>query len=310
MSANYQQLKEGEIVVGQPVPWPLYDGDHKLLLARGARLESAHQLSALITAGLYRVAESVSDGAKVLASSPKTASEASKAATEASTGGSEGVCQLEDIRLGIGDALQLQGRTEADSSRYYVKLIGFFKGKAVLVSNPVVNGHMVLLREGQGFVVRLFAGKSAYAFATSVIRVTNVPFPHVYLDYPKEVRGLVVRRGARARVQLIAAVAAEGGRNSAATMGDLSVGGAMLTAKAPLADRNGTVAIKFRVVVNGVEQYLTIKGIIRSIRAEPAPGGGETQYQHGVQFVDMPAAEQVALSGFVYQTLFEQSAEV
>lgn len=303
MAANYHRLNEGDIALGQPIPWPLYDAEHTLLFARGVTLDSAPQLKALLTRGLFRVIEAPAGPVKVPIEPSKPASEPPKAP-------GEGVCQLEDIRLGIGDALQLQGRTEGDSARYYVKLIGFLKGRAVIVSNPVVNGHMVLLRDGQSLVVRLFAGKSAYAFVTSVTRVTNVPFPHVYLEYPKEVRGLVVRRGARAKVQLIAAVVAESGRSGAATVGDLSVGGAMLTAKAPLADRNASISIKFRVEVNGVEQYLTIKAIVRSIRPEAAADGSGTVYQHGVQFIDMPPAEQVALSGFVYQTLFEQSAEV
>ena len=297
MSINYQRLNTGDIAVGEPVPWALYDEDHKLLLARGVKLASERQMQALMDRGLFRVVKTSEAVAK--SGDGEKRAEAPKE-----------IKQLDEIRLGIGDSLQMQGRAQGDDSRYYVKLVGFVKGSGVVVTNPVVDGRMVLVREGQGFVVRMFSGKSAYAFVTNVVRVTNVPFPHVFLEYPKEVRGLVVRRGARAKVQLIAAVVGQDGRQFAGTIGDLSIGGAMLTAKSPVGDRNATVSVKFRVEINAVEQFLTVPAIIRNIRPEAAADGSGKVYQHGLQFTELPPAEQVALSGYVYQSLFEESSEL
>lgn len=298
MGVNYQRLNLGDITIGKPVPWALYDENRKLLLARGVKLQSERQLQALMERGLFRIVQ----GGSPTVSGPVDEAPAPR----------EDIRQLEDVRLSIGDTLQMQSRAEGDASRHYVKLIGYMKGKAVLVGTPMVNGQVQSIREGQGFVCRLFAGKSVYAFATSVQRVTNVPFPHLYLEYPREVRGLVVRRGARARVQIIASVTDRGGRSSAAQIVDLSIGGAMLTAKAPVADRNSEIVLKFRVDIHGVEQYLAVPGVVRSIRAEAGAGAGAegTRYQHGIEFKALAPPEQVALSGYVYQRLFEESAEL
>jgi len=293
MSVQYQKLNAGEIAIGQPVPWPLYDENRKLLLARGVKLQSVRQLEALMERGLFRVITPVAVPVRE---------------EEPDPGQKEDIRRLEDIRLGIGDALQMQSRAAGDESRYHVRLIGFAKGKAVIVTTPVANGQLAMLREGQGFVVRLFAGKSVYAFATALQRATSVPFPHLFLEYPREVRGLVVRRGARAKVAIICAVS--GGSGQAASIIDLSVGGAMLVARQPVADRNAAITISFKVEIHGVEQVLKVPGIVRSIRPEAAPDGSGTRYQHGIQFEGLDSPTQVALSGFVYQTLFEQSAEL
>ncbi len=295
MSVQYQKLNSGDIAIGQPVPWPLYDENRKLLLARGVTLESERQLIALMERGLFRVIQTGS------APPPKE--------EEKDDGPREDIRRLEDVRLSIGDTLQLQSRAAGDDSRHYVKLIGFFKGRGVIVSAPTNKGQLVMMREGQAFVVRLFAGKSVYAFATSVQRVTSMPFPHVFLEYPREVRGLVVRRGARAKVSIICSVANPAATTQAATVVDLSVGGAMILSKAPLGDRNATILVSFKVEINGVEQLLKIPGVIRSVRTEAEDARGN-RFHHGVEFTRMDSPVQVSLSGFVYQTLFEQSSEL
>ncbi|MCB1958111.1 MAG: flagellar brake protein [Rhodocyclaceae bacterium] len=296
MSVQYQKLNLGDIAVGKPVPWPLYDENRKLLLARGVKLESERQLSALMERGLFRVIQGVSQAAP-------------REEEKEDAGPREDIRKLEDIRLTVGDTLQMQSRAAGDESRYYVKLIGFLKGRGLIVTAPTAQGQLVMMREGQAFVVRLFAGKSVYAFATNVQRVTSVPFPHVFLEYPREVRGLVVRRGARAKVSIICSVANPKASTQAATVVDLSVGGAMILAKAPLGDRNAPIVISFKVEINGVEQLLKVPGFIRSVRTEAEDARGN-RFHHGIEFSEMESATQVSLSGFVYQTLFEQSAEL
>lgn len=289
MGAQFRRLDQGEVAVGKALAWPLFDGDHRLLFPKGAKILSEHQLKSLLGSGLYCRLEDV------------------EPARPAAAQAREDIRQLDEVRLGIGDALQIQSLAEGEQGRHYVKLIGYVKGRAVIVTTPTAAGQPMLVREGQGFVVRLFSGKSVYAFSTVAKRSTNVPFPHLFLDYPREVRGLVVRQGARARVQIIAAVQNQLGQSNAATIVDLSVGGAMLTAKGALAERNAVVSIKFRVEINGVEQFLKIGGIVRNVRAETHDDG--VVYLHGVQFAALEPADQVALSGFVYQRLFEETSE-
>ncbi|MDD2990548.1 MAG: flagellar brake protein [Zoogloea sp.] len=290
---SFVRVNSGEVEVGRPVPWPLYDDRHQLLLARGVVVETESQKNALIERGLFR---------KLKVSETRPSQE---------LGGrpADDLCGFDEIKLDIGDTLQLQTQSDSGQSRYYVKLIGYLKGKSIIVTTPTQEGKVLLMREGQSFVVRMFSGKSVFAFGATIFKVANVPFPHLHLTYPNSVRGLVVRRGARARVNLIAAVAGADGRSHAATILDLSIGGAMLIGKSPMGVKDDRLAIKFRVMVSDVEQFLTIPAVLRSVHATATPEGGGPQIQHGVQFEDLPHAEQVVLSAFVYRILFEESAD-
>ena len=136
-----------------------------------------------------------------------------------------------------------------------------------------------------------------------------MPFPHLHLNYPGQVRGLVVRRGARARVNLIAAVVGADGRSHAASLVDLSTGGAMLTARLPMGARDDRLLLKFRVVVNEIEEYLSIPAVLKSVHAGAASEGDSPLINHGVQFEELPHNQQVVLSAFVYRVLFEETAE-
>lgn len=121
-----------------------------------------------------------------------------------------GVLSLDQIKLGIGDTIQLQFQSDVEPSRCFVTLIGYLEGQSVIVTTPIINGSLMLVREGQDFVVRLFSGKTAYAFTSMAKRVTNTPYPHLHLAYPKEVRGLVVRGSSRGRINIICHATAEG----------------------------------------------------------------------------------------------------
>nr|WP_305909861.1 hypothetical protein [Methylomarinum sp. Ch1-1]MDP4522799.1 hypothetical protein [Methylomarinum sp. Ch1-1] len=50
------QLKENDLSVGSPLPWPVYAHDGELLLERGQLLSSERQKRILLTRGLYREA--------------------------------------------------------------------------------------------------------------------------------------------------------------------------------------------------------------------------------------------------------------
>ena len=119
---------------------------------------------------------------------------------------SERVVPLDEIKLAIGDSFQIQTQIEQAEARYYVKLVGYLKGRSVLVTIPEAEGRLCYVREGQAFVVRFFAGRNAYAFTANVLKSSSIPFPHMHLSYPSQVRGLVVRAGERVPVRIICAV--------------------------------------------------------------------------------------------------------
>lgn len=291
------RISNGDLRVGQPVPWSLFDENKVLLLAQGVVLDNERQLQQLLERGLFRKIRVAEDEPE-----PETDAREASRPQEAS-------CSLEDTKLAIGDTLQLQGQADTGATRYYVKLIGYFKGKSLIVTTPSVDGKVLLMREGQAFVVRMFSGKSVYAFPASIFKVANVPYPHLHLTYPAQVRGLVIRSGARVKAKLIASIQGTTGKVVAGSISNLSTGGAAVTVKEPVGLKGEVVAVKFRVAIDEVEQYLHLKGIIRSIHGEVDESGGSL-VQHGVQFADVPEAEHVSLTAYVYRKLFEETAEV
>jgi c-di-GMP-binding flagellar brake protein YcgR len=215
---------------------------------------------------------------------------------------------LEEARLMIGDLVNLQVQGGEASERYAVRLIGMSKGRSVLVTAPMVDGKYLLMREGQAFIMRAFSGKSAYAFSTQILKSVNTPYPYMHLAYPREVRSLVIRKGARADVKVICAITACNNvpLEMSGTIVNLSAGGAQIVLKRPPGQKGQRLVIKFKVDVNGIEALLKLDALIRAINVDPT-GETDMPYQLGIQFVDVPAEDSIPLLAFVYHELLEQS---
>jgi c-di-GMP-binding flagellar brake protein YcgR len=215
---------------------------------------------------------------------------------------------LEEARLAIGDLVNLQTQSGEAVERYSVRLLGMSKGRSVLVTTPMVDGHYLLMREGQTFILRAFSGKNAYAFSTQILKSVNTPYPYLHLAYPREVRSLIVRRGARAAVKVICAITScdDIPLQAAGTIVNLSVGGALITTRQPPGRKGQHLAIKFKVLLSGIEALLEIKTVIRAINQDTS---GETDmlFQVGIQFVDVSPENSIPLLAFVYQELLNQS---
>ncbi len=237
---------------------------------------------------------------------PSGEAEADKAGAEDAT--TESQIVLEEARLRMGDPVQLQAQREDNDVRYSVRLIGMSKGRSLLVTTPMVDGKYLLMREGQTFVVRAFSGKSAYAFPTQILKSVGTPYPYLHLAYPKFVRSLVVRKGARAAVKVICAITScdDVPVQAAGTIVNLSIGGALLAAKQPLGEKGQRLVVKFKAMINGVEALLELEAVIRAVNVDQS-GETDTPYSHGLQFVDVTPEDSIPLLAYVYHELLEQS---
>ncbi len=225
----------------------------------------------------------------------------------------EEILKLDDIQLRIGESLQLQSNLEQSQGRYYVKLIGYNKGRSLLVSAPMVDGRVQLIRDGQTFVVRAFSGKSVYAFSASVLKSTSTPYSYLHLTYPAEVRGIVVRRGSRADVKVIAAAVRTSSGDEASIPGlitNISTNGCLFQSRTCMGQKGDAVTVKFKTVVNEVETYLVLDGVIRMVTSLQLSESSAPETQHGVEFLKFQAQDKVSLSAFVYQELLHQVAEI
>lgn len=298
--SSFIPLKRAEIEVGKPLPWDVFDHQRKLLLKRGFVIERPSQLDALVEKGLFRER---AGGRSGLPPGKRDGRDAGEGAAADDAG--ERAVQIDEIKLSIGDPFQIQTQVEQAESRYYVRLIGYLRGKSVLVTLPEVDGRLCYVREGQAFVVRFFSGRNAYAFTANVLRSSTVPFPHMHLSYPAQVRGLVVRAGERVPVRIICAITARDDTRTVSSAGlltNLSVSGAMLSAKTRLGEKGDLISVKFRIAIREIEFLAAIDATIRSLSLDDS---GE--HLHGIQFAGLPNDVAIALTAFVYQKLAETS---
>jgi c-di-GMP-binding flagellar brake protein YcgR len=286
-------IKAEELVIGQPIPWTVYDASGEMMLEPGYIPKSAQQITAFIASGVSR------DHDEPLGQLDKTAAPTANQ-REA------GVLTLEQIKLNIGDSIQLQFQSESDNSRCIVTLIGYLADQGVIVSTPMSDGRIMLVREGQIFVVRLFSGKSAYAFTAVTKRVTNNPFPHLHLSYPKEVRGLVVRGSSRARANIICHASVEGGSGFSCVARDISVGGALIAAREKIAEVGQKLSLKMRVKVNDTEHMLALNCQIRSLNAARPSADEAPTILHGLSFENVSSQDSLVISALLYQNMVNE----
>lgn len=203
---------------------------------------------------------------------------------------------LDSSRIQIGDAILLQ--TTPDAPRLLSRLIGYLKNRSVIVTQPEIEGELVMLREGQAFSARFFSGKNVCEFATNVLKQTSVPYPFLHLSYPRELKVQEVRRSARIPVDLIAAIecASQSGVNSGKLI-DLGANGAGLCAKLPLGQKGSLVRLKFKLSIHGIDSYLALNSEIRNVvKREGEP---TMPYLHGLSFLDVESNTRLALAAYV-----------
>ena len=215
----------------------------------------------------------------------------------------EGTLTLDQIKLNIGDSIQLQYQTGTEQTRCFVTLIGYLEGKGIVVTNPIIEGNLMLVREGQHFVARLFSGKSAYAFSTSARRVTSAPYPHIHLEWPKEVRGMVVRQSERSRINIICHATGVSGKGHACVARDISVGGALIAANESLGEIDEVLTLKFRVKIGAGEHTLSLPCKIRSMNATRATAEEKATLLHGLAFDQISDQDTLVISALLYQNV-------
>ena len=237
---------------------------------------------------------------------PATSAQPEKAEPANAAQRTTGAMSLEQIKLNIGDTLQLQFQSESETSRCVVTLIGYLAEQGVIVTTPMLNGSVMMIREGQIFVVRLFSGKTAYAFTAEANKITNVPFPHMHLSYPKEVRGLVVRGSSRARANIICHAAVEGDKGYACVARDISIGGALIAARDNMGEVGGKLALKLRVRVNDAEHVLVLNCVIRSVNATRTAADEVPTILHGLSFENVSSQDTLVISTLLYQNLVNE----
>ena len=214
-----------------------------------------------------------------------------------------------ELKHSIGDTLQLQFSPGNAEDRYYVKLIGFLENKSIVVTTPRLDGSALRIPTEQRFVVRMISGNSAQGFTAEALYSTTRPYPHLHLTYPDNLESITVRKAERVNCKLIVTVQNEEpdcslGEGKSASMQDISTAGSQIFTLDPIGKKGDTITINSKVKVIGLEQYLTISGIIRRV-VEPKEEG--ERFEYGIEFILLEDKDKLLLHGFVYEQMMKDS---
>lgn len=214
---------------------------------------------------------------------------------------------IDQLKLQVGDALQLQTMGDTEKLRFHVRLIGYLPGHSLVVTAPRVEGKVALVREGQTYAVRLMVGNRVVGFTSRVLRTNMRPYPYVHLSYPDDVESIVVRRAPRVKVAIVCAVrgmvdgeAVEPSR--AATMVDLSVSGTLLKGTQKIAEVGSRVQISARFEAGSVTRDIRLQGSVANLNVAE-DDNGRPVYLQGVEFVDLDEQADLILHAFLYEHL-------
>lgn len=212
-----------------------------------------------------------------------------------------------DMQINVGEMLQLVFSADDSHRKHATKVIGYLPGKSLLVTTPRIDGNLMLVREGQPVVVRILSGNSIYAFNTQVLATSLKPFAYLHLTYPDKIECIVVRKSLRVSTNLAATVNRvtvddpKGSEVAEAVINDISTSGAMLLADMALGQVGDLLTLTIRVHVAGMQKYLKMSSVIRSLRVN-SDGG----HLHGIEFQLLEEMDNILLHGFVYEQLQKQ----
>jgi c-di-GMP-binding flagellar brake protein YcgR len=218
-----------------------------------------------------------------------------------------------DMNLKMGQPMQLQ-LTRMSTARLYTQLIGFLSPRAVLVTTPKIpsSSGAFSIVEGDQFVCRAFAGRSAFAFQTDVLKAAHLPFPHLHLRYPQSVEAVVVRRASRVPIHRPVSLingAAEGEATQPASLLDVSLTGAGLASSVGIAAPSDAVELLIPAV-EAQHPELRLKAIVRKVRSaeNSAENGTEAKPQahYGLEFIDLTPEHTRSIQELIQQQLLSE----
>jgi c-di-GMP-binding flagellar brake protein YcgR len=297
-----------KITVGERLPWTLYDEDRNVLMEAGQTIETEAQLDLLFASNPLR--ELSWSSAENITPSDKPKSENTE--LEASfNNAAQTVFTFQDMRLRVGDRIQLQPPASIGTERYIVRLLGYLDRASIMVTAPVFNGMRVPVVEHDKIVARVFSSQKAFGFDCSVVRICKLPYDYLHLSFPEVVQGAVVRKSPRIKTKIITSItrpdAGDSNERLSGVIVDLSADGAMIKARLPIAEKSQTIVLSFRIYLHNMEAYLTTKAIIRNVFSDEENENADSfKFHHGVQFVDLQPNDSVILQSLIYQQMIEQ----
>ena len=216
------------------------------------------------------------------------------------------------LKVKIGDMLQIHFLDKPERGRFHVRVIGLQGGRNLIISAPMSDGNLLMLREGQQFVVRSLAGKQVLGFISEVVKCYMNPYPYVHLRTPGQIEQYDVRNAYRVDVELIAAVSPLADDDDAAQQSqyslpgvvlNISTTGCLLKAMQALDEDINRLSLSLRVDVAEHQRTMQIAARICSRRECSSQEDDVVDYHYGLEFEDMEDDRRLMLYCFVYEQI-------
>ena len=300
---NLVPIQKTEFIVGEPLPWAIYDASKKILLNEGAVIQSRRHLDSLYEIGVYRNPSGDVQPRRQATPMPMSKSSIGEKVTSAPPRKPSLELKFSDMNLRLGERLQLQ-EVAGEKTRHFTKVVGYLDSHSLIVTHPTRGGEPLVFLDRQPLIVRGFSGKHAFAFETRLLKSYPAPYPHLHLASPKHVEMKEVRGSERISCNIITSVTSDSDPSKqplAAVMTDLSITGTKVTAKEALGEKGEGVVLRFRCIGNKSDEYLNVRGILRNIDFETMDGS----VLHGVEFAELQNGDRLVLENMIYYLRFE-----
>lgn len=292
MNTSMQPLARHDVVIGQPLPFSIFDGNGKLLLAQGQIVRSPAQLDSLCANGYYPNPRwiRVKEPRRPLNDTDVDMAEPKRKTRSriAEPGGDWAV------------RLKVDGFPET----YPARLLGYMPGQTVLITAPRDEGKLLTLREGQLIGVKGFSGQTIYTFNGTVQKICFVPFPYIHVSWDDgRLEKTTVRNSRRVGAHIDASLVLllpDGEQRRSVMVNDLSTGGAEITVSGAV---TGKVRLEFSLEVAGANFPFHLTG---SVRKRKDQGEQESVARFGVAFEDLLPEQKIALHAWIHEKLVER----
>jgi len=215
---------------------------------------------------------------------------------------------MEDkLHLPVGTPIQVQQEDIEDAPRFNVKLLGYYPGKGLIVTNTEFNGKTVLLTDDTKLVARAVQGNIATGFRVKVVQTNMKPYPHLHLSYPEEddIEVSVVRDARRIDTKQPSLVrnAKAGSQYTEAMIVDLSASGARIATRVPIGILEDMVELKMEVEVAEEDEPLVITAIIKNVDFKKK--GNMALHYYGIMFNSVNRFQKIVLHAYVMEETFK-----
>lgn len=200
-----------------------------------------------------------------------------------------------ELKLLPGAAMRIALSAAADKhATVQGKYIGSDAQRAIVASASAGAD----FRPGVKVAVSMTSPTGIVTFASEILAASAVPFPHVFLQYPRLVNLRHVRSAVRVNVGVSAQVANFSADDHCemqpAQIVDMSVRGLKLSSKQVLGDIGDELAVHMYLTLDDIVRDIMLTGIIRT---RTAVADGETC---GVEFTQLDENKRVLLYAYVF----------